>query len=154
MSESTSLLSEGPFAGREAFAQLIRDALQQASIQGWRKMVWCDANFEDWPLHEKTVFDSLQAWAQSGRQLVMLARTFDYVQKHQARMVNWRTTWGHIVECRVNQHLDASDFPSVLWTPQWAMQRLEMEHSTGHAGTEPQRRIRLQEQLQELQKQS
>ena len=62
------------FTGREAFRQLVRDALACAAREGWREMVVCDASFEDWPLGEREVVASLQGWARSGRRFVMVAR--------------------------------------------------------------------------------
>lgn len=142
-------LLEGPFTDTAEFAQLVRDALACAVREGWSEMVWSDANFEDWPLREMAVIDSLNAWSRRGRKLLLLAKTFDSVQRYQARMVTWRTTWDHIVECRVCKTIDAADFPSALWSPHWVMRRLDLARSTGIAGSEPQRRVLLKEELEE-----
>jgi hypothetical protein len=147
-------LFEGSFTGTAAFAQLVRDALAHAAREGWNEMVWSDANFEDWPLREKAVIDSLNAWSRRGRKLLLLAKTFDSVQRYQARMVTWRTTWDHIVECRVCKAIDAADFPSALWSPHWVMRRLDLARSTGIAGCEPQRRVFLKEELEECKRRS
>jgi len=56
-------LKTGRFAGRVAFAQLIRDSLAAAAAQDWNQLILCDASFEDWPLNERAVIDSLNAWA-------------------------------------------------------------------------------------------
>ena len=64
---------EGRFAGREAFAQLVRDGLVLASQQGWRELVFCDPNFEDWPLHERQTLELLNAWSRTGRQFRIYA---------------------------------------------------------------------------------
>ena len=147
-------LLEGPFTGAAEFSQLVRDALVCAADEGWSEMVWSDASFEDWPLREKAVIDSLNAWSRRGRKLLLLARSFDSVQRYQARMVTWRNTWDHIVECRVCKTLDAADFPSALWSPRWVMRRLDLTRSTGIAGSEPQRRVLLREELEECRRQS
>jgi hypothetical protein len=152
ISDSGKLL-EGPFSGPAEFAQLVRDALACAAREGWSEMVWIDANFEDWPLCEKAVIDSLNAWSRRGRKLLLLAKTFDSVQRYQPRMVTWRTTWDHIVECRVCKTIDAADFPSALWSPSWVMRRLDLARSTGIAGSEPQRRVLLKEELEECRRQ-
>ena len=60
-------LPDGRFSGREAFQQLVRDALTTAARDGWREIIISDANFHDWPLGEKAVVESLQAWARGGR---------------------------------------------------------------------------------------
>lgn len=154
MTESRLSLPEGRFEGLTAFAQLVRDALACAAHEGWPEMVWSDANFLDWPLREKAVVESLQAWSRSGRRLVLLAHRFDEVQRHHARFVQWRNTWDHIVECRVCKHVDATEFPSALWSPHWVMRRLDLERSTGVSGDEPQRRVLLNEELEECRRQS
>lgn len=147
-------LPEGPFAGPAEFAQLIRDALACAAREGWSDMVWSDANFEDWPLREKAVIESLHAWSRRGRKLLMLAKNYDSVLRYQARMVSWRTTWDHIVECRVCKTVDATEFPSALWSPSWVIRRLDLVRSTGVSGTEARRRVLLKEELDERKRHS
>jgi hypothetical protein len=153
-SHASATLPEGHFAGLTAFSQLVRDALACAAREGWSQMVWSDANFLDWPLREKAVVDSLNAWAGNGRRLLLLAHHFDDVQRHHARFVQWRNTWGHLVECRVCRHVDASEFPSALWSPHWVVRRLDLDHCTGVSGYEPQRRVLLKEELEECRRQS
>ena len=147
-------LLEGSFSGVPEFVQLIRDALATAAAQGWTEMVWSDANFEDWPLREKAVVESLNTWAHSGRKLVLLAHRFDSIPRFQPRFVQWRGMWDHIIECRVCKQLDASEVPSALWSPHWVMRRLDMVRSTGTAGSDPQRRVSLREALEECKRNS
>lgn len=148
------VLPSGRFAGREAFAQLVRDALACAAQQGWHEIIVSDATFEDWPLHERTVSDSLHAWSRAGRRFVMLANRYDAVLRNHARFVSWRRTWSHVIECRVCRDLDPADFPSVLWSPVWAVRRLDLFHSTGTCGAEPDRRVQIRETLDELNRNS
>ena len=117
-------------------------------------MVWSDADFEAWPLREKSVVDALHSWARRGRKLTLLAHRYDAVQRFQPRFVSWRSTWDHILECRVCKGFDESEFPSALWSPVWAMRRMDSVRSTGYAGTEPQRRQLLREALEEVRRQS
>lgn len=145
---------KGPFSGPKSFAQNIRAALVRAAQEGWPSMVWSDATFEDWPLGERAVSESLQAWASSGRHLVMLAHNYDSVVRKQPRFVTWRRTWDHIIECRVCKNSDASEVPSALWSPHWAMRRLDLVRSTGIADLDPARRVLLKEQLDEYRRQS
>lgn len=147
-------LPEGPFVGLPAFSQLVRDALECAVHEGWQEMVWSDATFSQWPLAEKAVTDSLQAWARNGRKLVLLARRFDEIQRYQARFVTWRIRWDHIVTCRICKAVDESDFPSALWSPHWLMQRLDLVRSTGIATCDAQRRVLLRQQFDEMLHQS
>lgn len=147
-------LLQGSFSGVVAFSQLIRDALSCAAREGWKQMVWSDANFEDWPLREKAVVDALYAWAQKGRQLTLLAHSYESVLRYQPRMVTWRKTWGHIVECRVCKHVEVEKFPSALWSPVWVMERRDASACKGMAGFEAQRRVQLKEVLTECQRHS
>ena len=142
-------LPSGRFDGREAFQALIRKAMTAAAQEGWKHLILCDASFEDWPLRERTVVESLQAWAKTGRQLTVLATRYDSVMRDQARFVTWRRTWGHIIEARQCKGDDPLDFPSAIWSPGWVMQRLDLARSTGVCGSEPERRVRLRELLNE-----
>ena len=145
---------KGVFSGPKAFAQIVRVSLERAAKEGWPTMVWSDASFAEWPLGERAVAESLQAWAGSGRQLVMLAHSYNSMLRYQPRFVTWRKTWDHIIECRVCKTIDASEMPSALWSPQWAMRRLDFVRSTGVAGLEPSRRVLLKEELDECRRQS
>ena len=142
-------LPAGPFAGRVAFTQLVRDALATAAREGWHELVLCDASFEDWPLRERAVAESLHAWAKSGRKFTILATTYDGVLRNQPRFVEWRKTWSHIVESRRCRAADPLDFPSAIWSPSWTLQRLDLARSTGFCCPEPSRRVRLRELLDE-----
>lgn len=147
-------LRERVFDGPLEFGQLVRDALACAAREGWADMVWSDVSFEDWPLGEKAVEESLQAWSRSGRRLVVLSRNYDVVRRQHARFVRWRTQWDHLVECRVCKGVDASEFPSVLWSPHWAMHRVDGVRSRGIASVDPLRRMRLKEALDECKRHS
>jgi hypothetical protein len=142
-------LPDGRFQGREDFRQLVRDALAAAAREGWRELILSDASFEDWPLGERAVIDSLQAWSETGRRLVLLARRYETVQRQHARFVQWRSRWSHIIEARACPAADPLDLPSAIWTPQWVLERREPERSIGYCGSEPERRVALREVLQE-----
>ena len=147
-------LLQGAFSGPQEFAQLVRDAIRQASVDGWNEMVWSDATFEDWPLRERAVVDALDDWAHRGRKLTLLARRFDAMPRLHPRFVTWRVRWDHILECRVCRDVDDSEMPSALWSPVWALRRLDVGRCTGVAGYEPQRRVLLLEDLEERRRQS
>ncbi len=142
-------LPSGRFAGREAFQQLVRDALARAAHEGWREIILCDADFEDWPLGERAVAQSLQDWSNAGRRCTLLARRYDAVARRHARFVSWRRTWSHIIEARACASADPLDFPSAIWSPGWAMQRIDPERCNGISGSEPERRVLLRENLKE-----
>jgi len=148
-------LPEGRFAGREAFRQLVRDALESAAREGWGEIILSDPSFEDWPLGERSVVQALSDWSRSGRRCILLARRYNDVVRRHARFVTWRQTWSHIIETRGCPTADELDFPSAVWSPHWVLQRLDIERSNGVSGSEPQRRQLLRELLGEwLQKSS
>ncbi len=142
-------LPTGRLSGREAFRQLVRDALACAAREGWPEIIISDATFEDWPLRERALVESLNAWSKSGRRFVMLATRFDEVQRSHARFVSWRQTWGHLIECRACRTADPLDFPSALWSRGWAMQRIDTRHSVVLCGPDAERRVLLREALGE-----
>ena len=143
------ILLEGRFTGPSEFSALIRQAFANAAAHGWREIILSDSSFEDWPLGERGVAQSLNDWSRSGRRLTMLAKSYDEVVRRHARFVTWRRAWAHIVDCRKNVVLPADDLPSALWSPAWVFQRLDLARSTGIAGSEPSRRVMLKERLDE-----
>lgn len=150
MSEGAqAALPEGRFEGREDFRRLVRDAFAAAAREGWRELILSDASFEDWPLGERAVVESLQAWSASGRRMVLLARRYDAVLRQHARFVQWRGRWSHIIEARACPAADALDIPCAIWTPQWVLERREPERSIGYCGSEPERRVALRETIEE-----
>jgi hypothetical protein len=148
-SPAVPALPHGRFEGRLEFVELVRRSFALAAQQGWREIIICDANFEDWPLGERSVAQSLHDWAATGRKLTMLAQNYDEVVRRHARFVSWRRTWSHIIECRGSASVAASDLPSAFWSPVWVFERLDLAHSTGVAGPEAARRLALRERLAE-----
>lgn len=124
-------LFTGRFLGRDAFVSMVRDAFACASQEGWREIILSDTSFEDWPLNERVVIDSLHAWAKSGRRLIMLAHGYDEVIRHHARFVSWRRTWGHLLDCRVNAGKGGADFVSAIWSTGWCMRRIDTLNNIG-----------------------
>ena len=148
-------LPAGRFTGRKDFQQLVRDALACAAREGWREIILADANFEDWPLGERAVSESLRAWSASGRHCTLLAHSYDQMVSRHARFVTWRKAWSHIIDARACGSSDPLSFPSAIWSPGWVMQRLDPERCNGISGSEPERRVLLRENLNEwLQKSS
>jgi hypothetical protein len=135
------------FEGREDFRQLVRDALAAAAREGWREIVLSDASFADWPLAERAVAESLQAWAQTGRRMVLLAKRYDVVVRQHARFVQWRGKWAHIVTASACSSADPLELPSALWSPTWALERRDIERCNGYCGSEPERRVAVRETL-------
>jgi hypothetical protein len=142
-------LLEGRFTGRSDFTELIRQSLATAAAQGWREILVCDPDFEDWPLGERAVVQALNDWSMTGRKFTMLAKNYDEVVRRHARFVTWRRTWAHIVECRANTSTAADDMPSALLGPGWVLERLDVQRCTGIAGPEVARRVALRERINE-----
>jgi hypothetical protein len=151
MSEDTHAAVPGlpsrRFEGREDFRQLVRDALATAAREGWREIVLSDATFEDWPLGERDVGESLQGWARTGRHLVLLAKRYDAVTRQHARFVQWRGRWSHVVSASACPAADALDLPSAIWSPAWVLERRDIERCNGYCGSEPERRVAVREVL-------
>lgn len=139
----------GRFTGRAEFRQQVRDALAAAAREGWREMILCDATFEDWPLGERAVAESLQAWSASGRRCTLLARRYDELARTHPRFVIWRGRWSHIIEARACAGADPLELPSAIWSPQWTLHRIDPVRSVGLSGPEPERRVLLRERLGE-----
>lgn len=144
---SADELPQGRFEGRVAFQQAVRDALAAAAAEGWRELVLSDPDFGDWPLGERAVAESLNAWAASGRRCILLARHYDEMPRRHARFVQWRQTWSHVVEARGCRSADPLELPSAVWSPRWVMHRLDPVRCVGVAGVEPDRRVQLRELL-------
>jgi hypothetical protein len=142
------------FEGREEFRQLVRDALACAARDGWRELILSDATFEDWPLGERAVMDSLQAWSRTGRKMTLLACRYEVVLRQHPRFVQWRGKWSHIISAHAVSSADPLALPSALWSGQWVLERRDLERSSGYCGSEPERRVLLRENLNEWLQQS
>ncbi len=145
---SSPALLQGRFEGRTEFTSMVRQAFAHAAAQGWREIILCDPTFEDWPLGERVVSESLNHWARSGRKLTMLAQSYEELARRHARFVTWRRTWSHVVDCR-GLAATTGDLPSAFWSPDWVFERLDLVRSNGIAGNEPARRVALKECLVE-----
>ena len=142
-------LPAGPFNGIDEFRDLVRAALAAAAALGWREIILSDPGFNDWPLGERAVAQSLADWSRTGRKCILLARRWDEVVRRHARFVTWRRTWSHIIEARGCPSADALEIPSGIWTPTWVLERRDTVLSRGYTGGEPDRRLTLREKLNE-----
>jgi hypothetical protein len=140
-------LLDGPFDGRVAFQQLVRDALAAAAREGWREIILADASFDDWPLRERAVVESLNAWSKTGRTCTLLAKRYEGFAERLPLFVTWRGRWSHIIDARAVPSADALDFPSAIYTPTWVMHRIDPVHCKGVASHDAQRRVALREEL-------
>jgi hypothetical protein len=91
---------EGAFEGAGPFAEAIRRAMRHADERGARVLRWCDDDYAAWPLGGAAFVDLLTHWARAGgRELVMVAASFDDVQRRHPRFVRWRQDWSHVITC-------------------------------------------------------
>lgn len=142
-------LPEGRLSGRKLFVDLVRQALATAAQEGWSRIVLCDTDFADWPLGDREVVAALNAWSARGRSLHLLARDYGVLRQTHPRFVQWRITWSHLVEAQACASASADELPSVLWSPGWTLQRLDAVRCTMVASRSAERRVALQEQLQQ-----
>lgn len=140
-------LPEGPFSGPEAFATLVRGALEGAAARGWTELVLCDTDFDGWPLGERAVCTALNAWAARGHRLALLARSFAVVERRHARLVQLRRQWAHKVECREASRENAGRLPSGIWTPEWVLVHTDPERWSGVTSAAARRRVSWRETL-------
>ncbi|MDH4134219.1 MAG: hypothetical protein OEV31_05475 [Gammaproteobacteria bacterium] len=152
--EASVPLPQGRLSGRSVFVQAVRDALQAAAREGWHELILSDANFSDWPLGERAVAETLQQWARGGRRFTMLAMDYSGIPRQHARFAKWRQTWDHIIECRVCKNGDPLAFPSVLWSPAWVMQRIDVERDVLICDAAAARRVELRQVLDECRRDS
>ena len=120
-----------------------------AASQGWSRILLSDSDFADWPLGEREVIEGLNAWAHRGRTMRLMAREFATLRQMHPRFVQWRTTWGHLIEVHAVPEAGDHELPSVIWTPNWTMERLDPVRCAGVAGGEADRRVLVREVLNE-----
>ena len=147
--EAVQAVAAGRFEGRVAFEQQVLHFLQRAADERWPTLVVGDPDFADWPWGTTAAVELLHRWARHGRQMTVLAWRFDALPRRHPRWVQWRTTWDHKLQCRQYQARDVSQVPSVLWSPDWAVQRLDTERCTGVASADRRAIVQLDEALQE-----
>ena len=137
----------GRHEGREAFGNLVRQVIASADQQAWREWWWCDDDFADWPLGERSVIDALNDWACRGRKIQFMAMDFDRLRELHPRLVQWRTTWSHIVEAHACRAVAGGELPSAIWSPGWTLERLDSLRCTLVASVDARRRLALKERL-------
>lgn len=103
--------------GRKEFEDAVRATLAEAAAAGWRELILCDPDFENWPLGERAVVESLTQWIGGNRRLTLIAMHFDEVARRHSRWVRWRNQWAHLVSCRAVTEMPADDVPVLLIAP-------------------------------------
>jgi len=88
-----------PLLMRADFAAALAWCVERASAGHAHRLVFCDPDFLDWPLDDPALLDALGAWLRlPQRRLVLLAGSFDELQRRRPRFVAWRRTYAHAVE--------------------------------------------------------
>jgi hypothetical protein len=109
---------------RASFGQALQWAATSANTLGARQMSWCDADFAEWPLDDRSLLEQLTTWLQlPQRRLVLLAHGYDTMARTHPRFVEWRRHWGHAVE----PHALAEDEGLVLPTTVLVDRELSVE---------------------------
>ena len=147
--EPTALLPEGRLEGHALFVDLVRQALATAASEGWSRIVLCDADFADWPLGERDVVAALHAWSARGRTLQLIARDYRDLRERHPRFVQWRVTWAHLVEAHACVGASGAELPSAIGSPVWTLERLDPLRNTLVASVDAERRVALQERVNE-----
>ena len=101
-------------ASRNEFHEAIRSSLALAADAGSNEICLVDADFQDWPLNERSVVETLGRWAASRRKLVLFAHSFEELPRRAPRFTEWRRQWSHIVQCRSDPDLEAQQVPTLL----------------------------------------
>jgi hypothetical protein len=114
----------------------------------WREIILSDADFHDWPLGERAVIESLQEWARGGRRLTFLACNYnEVIRRHPVGAMAYH----------LGQHPDLPRLPSGRpfghslrhLVHAVGSSSSEPDRCAGVTGTEPSRRVLLQEVLGE-----
>ena len=102
---------------RKEFQDAIRAALAKAADAGSAEICLVDRDFQDWPLNERAVVETLARWAASRRRFVIYAHSFDEMPRNAPRFTEWRRQWSHIVQCRTDPEIEAQQVPTLLLVP-------------------------------------
>ncbi len=139
MDEPIGTWPQGRFDSRRAWADLLLHMLELAVRDKVRQLVWCDPDFSDWPLGERAFDERLNAWAQAGGHLKLLALDYRPVVQQHARFVRWRTTWSHRVDARQAPRALEEGFPALACHSGWGAQRTATSPPVVLAFTDPAR---------------
>jgi len=104
-----------PLLSRADFMAAIPWCVGQAAVGQARRLVFCDPDFLDWPLDDPILLEALGTWLrQPQRRLVLLAASFDELQRRRPRFVAWRRTYAHAIEALLPAEDLAPALPTLL----------------------------------------
>ena len=104
-------------ATRGEFHEAIRAGLAQAADADANEICLVDPDFQDWPLNERAVVETLARWAAARRKLLLFAHSFDALPRSAPRFADWRRQWSHIVQCRTDPDLEVQQVPTLMLVP-------------------------------------
>jgi hypothetical protein len=102
-------------AARNDFLDAVRAALAQAAANGASEIYLVDPHFNDWPLNERAVVESLTQWVSPRRKLTLVAHSFEEVARKSPRFAEWRRQWSHVIVCRSADEIEADQVPTILY---------------------------------------
>jgi hypothetical protein len=121
------------------FAQHARLAFALAADTG-ADLTLVDKDFSHWPLSQPTVLKAWADWASAHRraQCKLLAQDWQPALQKQGGWLNWRTPWGHRVQCVQLQPEDEPQWPGSLLVihGHWAARLVEPQVGRGLWTTE------------------
>jgi hypothetical protein len=124
------------FEGSAEFARVLYAAMGHAGERATRQLCWCDEDFGAWPLGESDWIAQLTRWSRvSGRELVMIARDWNVIERRHPRFAAWRRDWAHVVRCLVPEETRTQALPT-LWidSDDQAVRVFDPEYWRGRAG--------------------
>lgn len=104
-------------ASRKEFHDAVQAALAGAAHSDAAEICFADPDFNDWPLNDRALVETLSTWVSSRRKLVVIAHSFDDVARRAPRFAEWRRQWAHVIQCRATEELEASEVPTLVFVP-------------------------------------
>ena len=100
---------------RASFCAALRWGFETAIANGARCITCADPNFEEWPLDDAALLQSLTAWLRlPQRRLVLLAANYGTVPQRLPRFTSWRRDWAHAIQAWQPPQEFALDVPTLL----------------------------------------
>ena len=144
MSEAVPLIDS-----RASFAAALRWGFERAVANGARCISCVDANFEEWPLDDAELLQSLTAWLRlPQRRLVLLAANYASVPQRLPRFTAWRRDWSHAIQAWQPPQELALDLPTLLLDDRSvSVHLLDPLHWRGRAAVDARSRLLWQEKI-------
>lgn len=115
-----------PLTSHAEFRGAVRDALLQAASTGVRELWWLADAWALWPLEEPAVLEALTAWARTpGVRLHWMSREFEALRRAMPRLVRWRQTFSHKIDCRCPDEQPGPALPGLLVADRLLVIRLQ-----------------------------